>query len=216
MLRYVFTVRNGDMKMKVNYITIEREYGSGGTRIARELSESCGIPCYGEEILESVASVYDISVEQIQKYEENVTGSFLYSIYAMSRLQSGNTEPLTEEGRVFLAEQREIVKMAANGQSIFLGHCACEALKDKSGLIKVFIRCSDNEVKRNRIIREYGIVKADAESVRKRFDKKRSGYYYSNTGKKWNDMSNYDIVLDSAKLGTDGCVGALKGVFRSV
>ena len=41
--------------MKFRYITIEREYGSGGTKIARKLSEVCGIPCYGREILEAVA-----------------------------------------------------------------------------------------------------------------------------------------------------------------
>ena len=41
--------------MKCNYITIEREYGSGGTKIARRLAEECGIPCYGQEILEAVS-----------------------------------------------------------------------------------------------------------------------------------------------------------------
>lgn len=198
--------------MKVNYIALEREYGSGGTQIARTVAEACKIPCYGEEILKAVADRYNISVQQIEKYEETVTGSFLYSIYALSRLQSGSTQPLTEEGQVFIAEQQEIRQMAARGRSIFLGHCACETLKEREGAVKVFIRCTDPEQKRNRIINEYGISPADAESTRKWFDKKRSSYYYSNTGKKWNDFSEYDIVLDSAKLGISGCVGALKGI----
>lgn len=29
--------------MSYKYIAIEREYGSGGTKIARQLSEECGI-----------------------------------------------------------------------------------------------------------------------------------------------------------------------------
>ena len=33
--------------MKTKFITIEREYGSGGTTIARLLSDKTGIPCYG-------------------------------------------------------------------------------------------------------------------------------------------------------------------------
>ena len=41
--------------MRYKYITIEREYGSGGTEIARRVAEECGIPCYGKEILEFVA-----------------------------------------------------------------------------------------------------------------------------------------------------------------
>ena len=44
--------------MKCRYITIEREYGSGGTSIAHLLSEQTGVPCYGREILEKVAKRY--------------------------------------------------------------------------------------------------------------------------------------------------------------
>ena len=36
------------------YVTIEREYGSAGTEIAKKLSKECEIPCYGREILEEL------------------------------------------------------------------------------------------------------------------------------------------------------------------
>ena len=39
----------------MKYLTIEREYGSGGTKIARELAKICEVPCYGEEILEAAS-----------------------------------------------------------------------------------------------------------------------------------------------------------------
>lgn len=200
--------------MKVNYIAIEREYGSGGTEIAKKAAKACQIPCYGSEILEAVAEKYNISPEQMQQYEENTTGSFLYSLYTLNRIQTGNAQPLTAEGQVFLAQQKEIKRMAAGGRAIFLGHCAAESLKEYKGVVKIFIRCSDPEAKRKRIVEEYGISPADAEATRKRFDKKRSSYYYSNTGKKWNDFSEYDMVLDSGKLGVEGCVGALKGIIE--
>lgn len=200
--------------MKTSYITIEREYGSGGTKIARTLSEICNVPCYGREILEEVAKKYDISVEDIQKYEENTTGSFLYSLYSLYRLQSGDSDPLTVEGRVFIEEQKAIKQLSAKGKAIFLGHCTSEALKDRSGVVKVFIHCSDQEAKKERIIRDYGIPESEVENTRKRFDKKRSNYYKSNTGKNWYSQLNYDIVLDSAALGIDGCVDLLKGLIK--
>ena len=37
------------------YVTIEREYGSAGTEIAKKLSKECEIPCYGREILEELS-----------------------------------------------------------------------------------------------------------------------------------------------------------------
>ena len=94
--------------MKYNYITIEREYGSGGTKIAKGLAEKCQIPCYGREILEAVAKKRNISVEAIEQYEEKATNSFLYTIFVMNRIQSGDADMLPEEGHIYLEEQKEI------------------------------------------------------------------------------------------------------------
>ena len=199
--------------MKFNYVTIEREYGSGGTFVARKLAEECGIACYGRGILEEVSKEYNISPESIEQYEETVTNSFLYSILIISRAQAGDPDMLANEGHIYVAEQLMIKKMAARGRAIFLGHCASEALKEKKGVLKVFIR-SSKEDKAIRIMETYGTDPADVELVRKRFDKKRSNYFYANTAKRWDDYSNYDIVLDVSALGIDGCVAALKALME--
>jgi cytidylate kinase len=196
--------------MKIKYLVIEREYGSGGTKIAQLAAKNLGIPCYGKQIIENVSEKLKMSVEEIQKYEENVTGSFMYTLYMMAQAHSGNSDMLTKEGQIFVAEQSEIQKLAKQGNAIFLGHCASEALKEENHVIKVFIHCSDNLIKQERITKDYGIEKARADSVRERFDKKRAHYYYVNTNCKWKDFSNYDIVLDSAKLGIEGCAGVLE------
>ena len=200
--------------MKFRYITIEREYGSGGTKIARSLSEATGVPCYGYEILEAVAKKQGIPVEGINQYEEKATGSLPYAMFVMSRVQTGDPNMLTTEGKVFLDEQLEIRRLSMKGPAIFLGHCASEALRDQKHLVKVFIHSEDeNEVKK-RITEDYGIAPADVESTRKFYNKKRAGYFRANTGNEWKDLKNYDIVLDSSKLGIEGCVNILRGVFE--
>lgn len=200
--------------MKCRYITIEREYGSGGTRIARLLSQRTGIPCYGREILEEVSREHQISVEKIERYEETATNSFLYSVYMLTQAVSGSGDMLTGGGYIYVAEQAVIRRLAAKGPAVFLGHCACEALKEAEGVVKVFVRCSDEEAKRRRIMEEYGIPEAQTDMVRRKFDKKRSNYYYANTVKKWDDFRNYDLVLDSGRLGTDACVEILRAVMQ--
>ena len=74
--------------MNIRYITIEREFGSGGTKIARCLSESTGIPCYGKEILENASKKLNMSIDEIEKYEENVTNSLLYTIHMMAHWET--------------------------------------------------------------------------------------------------------------------------------
>lgn len=198
--------------MKCRYITIEREYGSGGTQIAQLLSRECKVPCYGREILEAVAKRKGISVERIEQYEEKATNSLLYALVMMGRAQSGNADMLTTEGLIYLEEQEEIRKIAMEGRTIFLGHCASEALKDKEGVIRVFIRSASNEAKRRRIRTDYGIAEKDVDAVQKFYDRKRANYYYANTSKNWKNLNNYDIVLDSSVLGIEGCVSVLKGL----
>lgn len=200
--------------MKFRYITIEREYGSGGTKIGRELSKVSGVPCYGREILEAVAKKRGITEDQINRYEESVTGSLLYTIFVMGRMQSGNQDMLTEEGKIFLDEQLEIRRLAMDGPAIFLGHCASEALRDQKGVIKVFIRSSDDQEVKKRIEEDYQITKDKVESTRRYYNKKRAGYYRANMGNDWKDIKNYDLILDSAVLGIDGCVKVLKGIFE--
>lgn len=199
--------------MSFRYITIEREYGSGGTQIARQLAGECGISCYGREILEAVSRRLTVPVEQIETYEEKVSNSFLYTSFMLSRIQTGNADLLTTEGHIFVAEQQEIVRLAGSGPAVFIGHCASEALKDRK-VLKVFIRCSDDAEKKKRIAEEYGIPSANIDATRRRFDSRRARYYFANTAAKWEDLRNYDIVLDSAKIGIDGCVAALKGLIR--
>jgi cytidylate kinase len=198
--------------MKVNYLVIEREYGSGGTEIARLVGEAAGIPCYGKEIVDITAKKLNRSPADVEKYEETVTGSFLYTIYMMAQANAGSSDMLTKDAQIFVAEQEEIQTLAKQGNAIFLGHCAFEALREEAGVVKVFIHCSDKEQKRERITRDYGIDPSETDAVRERFDRKRANYYYANTKHKWKDYTNYDIILDSAKLGVDGCAALLKQI----
>ena len=110
------------------YVTIEREYGSAGTEIATKLAKECGIPCYGKEILEELSRKAGMSVDKLEQYEEDATGSFLYSLYVMTKVQSGDTDYTDLKGKVYIAEQKIIKEFANEGPAVFLGHCAYEAL----------------------------------------------------------------------------------------
>ena len=198
--------------MGYQYLVMEREYGSGATQIGGRLSEILGIPCYGREILEQVAKKGHISAEQIEAYEEKATNSFLYSVYLMSRMDTGESNLASAESNIYLAEQKVIRELAASGPCILIGHCAAQALKDKKDVLRVFIH-ADKQTRLRRAVEEYGIAQADAPRVLKKFDKKRENYYRANTSADWKDPDEYDMMLNSARLGTDGCVEILKDFY---
>ena len=50
----------------------------------------------------------------------------------------------------------------------------------------------------------------DIDKYIQKTDKSRSDYYRYYTGQEWTDARNYDLCLNSEKLGDDGCVEAIK------
>lgn len=198
--------------MKTRYVVLEREYGSGATRLAREAAKQAGVPCFGKEILDAAGQETKVSPDAIERYEESATNSFLYSLYVFAH-QGGDM--LTQEGKVFVAEQKAIRHMAdQNRRAMFIGHCAVEALKDREGVIRVFVTCR-NDVKKHEIIaKEYGIAPAEIEHTRQYYDRKRAKYYEANTGKKWSDPSNYDLILDTGSLDDNVCIAILRSLFE--
>jgi cytidylate kinase len=194
--------------MKYKYVVIEREYGSAGTRIGELLSEMSGLPCYGRSILEQVSERLQIPVAQIEQYEEKATNSFLYSVYCMGKLTTGVNDYLSDEAKIYLEEQEVIRSIVAQGPAIFIGRCASNAVNERDDALHVFIH-ADKSVRRERAVREYGILPEQVDNVIHKFDKKRSNYYSEFTGKKWRDYQNYEMVLDSGRLGIENCAGMI-------
>lgn len=198
----------------IQYITIERQYGSGGSRIAQKLSRQTGMSCYGYQVLEKAGQLLHVPAQQLERYEESTTNSFLYSVNMLGTAHAADPDMLMREGHLFVAEQLAIRELASQGRAIFVGHCASQALRDFNGVLKVFIK-APLEDRKHRAMAEYGISQQAVEATIRRFDKKRSGYYSINTAKKWQDPSNYDMILDSGTLGIDGCVAVLKALLPS-
>ena len=87
--------------MHYQFITIEREYGSGGREIGELIEQKTGVPCYGRQILERVARRMNVAPEQIEDCEEKATGSMLYSLYTMSPIAAAPMDMLPMEGKVW-------------------------------------------------------------------------------------------------------------------
>lgn len=186
--------------MKFNYITIEREYASGGSEIGKKASELLNIPCYGREILDLTAQRRNVSAEYIEELEENTSGSFLYSLYRMSNL----TGSPTASEAVNIDEMNVIRELAGNGPAIFVGRAAAFSLTNVNKVLKVFIHASQ-EYREVRANETYGVDVDKVKAVIKRYDKRRSSYYKANFGKEWKDYASYDLVLDSSIFGIEKC-----------
>ena len=78
-------------------------------------------------------------------------------------------------------------------------------MKDRSDCLDVFIH-ADTDFRSDRIVRLYGESEKSPEARLNEKDKRRSINYQHYTGRVWGQPANYDLCLNSGKLGIDACV----------
>ena len=96
---------------------------------------------------------------------------------------------------------RNLVK---KGPCVIVGRCADFVLKGRKNVIKVFIY-ADLDERKQRIEHVYKEAKGKALDKIEKTDKQRASYYEHYTGKKFGEMTNYDMCLNSSIIGIDGC-----------
>lgn len=192
---------------KIKIITIGREYASGGRVVGKLISEKLGIPFYNKEILHMAAENLNMSAEDVKYADETAANSLLYSMSLMSNLSMGTTLPIND--RIYIEEREVIKKLAQQGPCVIVGRCADSILRDiRDDVLNVFIY-ADSESRAKRAVEEYGESPESVYQSLRKHDKKRSTYYNLNTGQKWGAKDNYDLCLNSAKIGIEMCADSI-------
>lgn len=192
--------------MKQLVITISRQYGSGGRIIARRLSEELGVPFYDKEIIQKVSEQTGLTEQYIRQTEARPTGSFLFDLYSMTQ-----TMPLPDQ--VFVAQCKYIQDVAKH-PCVIVGRCADYVLEEHPRCLRVFVQAPlEQRVRRAR--EEYGVTEGNVEAFVKQQDRYRASYYSHFVGRKWGDMGNYDLCVNS-RMGIDQAVSAIKAAALSM
>ena len=188
---------------KIRIITIGREYASGGRTVGKLISEKLGIPFYNKEILHMAAEKLNMSADDVKNADETAANSLLYSISLMNNPSSASSLPLND--RIYIEEREVIKSLAEQGPCVIVGRCADSILKEiRDDVLNVFIY-ADSEARAKRAINEYNESPDSVYASLRKHDKKRSTYYNLNTGQKWGAKDNYDLCLNSSKLGIEMC-----------
>ncbi len=197
-------------------ISIGREFGSGGKYIGQELAKRLNIKCYDNELLSKVSENYHIDMKMLEEVDEKQKSSFWYS-FASNYVFSNNNEvsPISAEDNLFL-KQAKVIEELYNSEesSIIVGRCSDYILKDKTNVIKLFVYSSDMNFKVNRKIQYEQLNKVIAEKKIKQTDKQRAEYYKHFTSQTWGDRNNYDLCIDTSKLGVDETIDVLESYIR--
>lgn len=191
--------------MEKKIITISRQFGSGGRSIAKRLAEALEYDYYDKEIIDKVAAESGFSKDYIAELGEHAPGKTTFSYGFETHGVPGVMNGMSTLDYLWCSQRKVICDIAAKGRPcVIVGRNADYILRDRDDVLNVFIH-ADIEVRKNRIV-EYGETKGDPIKVINAQDKKRRSNYKHYTDREWGYAPNYDLCLDTGRLGIDKCL----------
>ena len=197
-------------------ITIARQYGSGGKTIGQMLANDLGIPFYSREILRLASDDSGIREELFNQADEKLRSNPLFGaskkVYT-GGLISPESDDFVSSENLFNYQAKVIKELAEKGSCVIVGRCADFVLKDRADVVSVFVHaqadyCMERAMERNDMSRK------EMEKFIAKTDKYRGDFYHYYTGNVWNDARNYDLCLNSSKLGFEKCVEEIKAYIK--
>lgn len=171
-------------------VTIGRENGSGGRDVGRIVADLLGVRCYDREIIETTAAKTGLSIEEVERSEENRRRSPFY----FGGIPSSNP--------IFEGQSEAIAALASEGPCVFVGRCADYVLRDRDDVISVFVTAPlPDRIRRSS--ERNGISETDAADRVSKKDAERAEYYRRYTGRIWGSVSNYDLSVNTSRIGVD-------------
>ena len=182
-------------------VTIGREHGSNGHLVARALAEALGYVCYDKEIVDHTAENSNFSKEVLDTFDEKRVSPYIVPIPHYL----GLNESFRLNMQLASAQFDVIRSLAEKGDCIFVGRCADYVLRNRQDVVKVFVMADENF--RIRTMMERRNLSEDAaKKLIRQVDKDRASYYKYYTDQIWGERENYDLVINSGRVGVDGTV----------
>lgn len=199
-------------------ITIAREFGSGGTRIAKKLARELDIPVYDREILKLASQESGIKEELFAQADEVARRNPL--LRAIRAANNGELIPSPPDTGNYLSDenlfryQAKVIRELTQAQDcVIIGRCADFILRDVDYVLNVFVHAPlENRIEEEMRIRT--LSRADAEKLTRKTDKRRADYYRYFTGRDWRDAAHYDLCLNTGRLNIDQCVAMVESALE--
>ena len=193
-------------------ITIGRQYGSGGADTGRRLAEELGLGFYDKNILRMNSDESGIKESYFHLADEKAGNKLLYKIISSLTPEKGAPSfgsDLISADNLFRFQSEVIRKLAAEESCVIIGRCANYVLDGMEGLLRVYLY-ADIDVREARIREKDLYDEKEVLKNIKRIDRERRDYHRYYTGRDWQELDNYDLVINTTHIGVDGAVAVIK------
>lgn len=207
---FIINQKREGKRMKKYVITIARGFGSGGKEIGVKLGERLGIPCYEQQLLRMASEQSGINEALFNLADEKLEVKDKLKGLPFNYVVEPSDKRFTSNNNLFNIQSELIRKLAGEESFIVIGKCADYVLKDFVNVASFYIEAPRADCVAS-ITKKMGVTEAEAHRLIEKTDKYRADYYKHYTkGNYWTNPVNYDMTLNSARVGRDRCVDVIE------
>ena len=192
-------------------VTVSRQYGAGGSEVARRIAAQLGWTVIDNEFVGAVAAQAGLPAEAVAAQEERVPSLMARLARALAisspEVLVANTAGALEadEARLVEVTERVIREAAAHGRVVLVGRGAQALLAGAKEQDALHVYVTAPREDRIRVVTErHGLSLAEAAHAVDRTDADRDRYVQRHYRRRRDDAANYHLVVNTALLGYDG------------
>lgn len=190
-------------------ITISRQYGAGGSEVARLVAAGLGWRVVDNDIVDRVAARAGLAPEVVARHDERVPGFVERLARALMASSQEYTVPelgvavREEEPTIVRITERVVQEIAAEGRVVLVGRAAPAVLGTAVEALHLKVVAPRNF--RIRLAQQTeGLDARAAEKLMDETDASRARYHREHYGRNWDDPAHFHMVLNTGLLGIDG------------
>lgn len=192
-------------------ITITRQYASGGSDVARLVAAQLEWDVIDNEFVDQVARRAGLPADEVAQREERAPGLLERLARTLATaspelfIASGapRVAPPQDEAALVQLTERVIAEAAAHGRIVLVGRGAQAVLAQRSDALHVYV-AAPRAWRMTLAVERLGIDPAEADRVIDETDRQRDQYVRTYYRRHRQDLGNYDLVVNTEKLGIDG------------
>ena len=210
-LCYNLTIKYRVCRREV-FLWHNRMYGSGGRLLGKALAEKLGIGFYDKELIQLASEKNQIPYKELEKVDEKKASQWRLPVKEQMQMQPQyHFHPMNDV--LFETQSQVIQELSQKEDCIIVGRCANYILGDKCFSLFVY---APFEYRVQSIMERLGREEKSARTLVKKMDKTRKSYYEFFTDEKWQDLSNYQMCIDTSRFDQEFLLKILADVYNAL
>jgi cytidylate kinase len=199
--------------MAFRVVCISAVDGARGEEVAPAVASALGYRLVDEEIIRNAANEAGIDAAQVAEVEQRRSAAIRLldslgsntslATFAMAGYVPGHEAPVESDLRGLI--RTAIEETAERGDAVIVAHAASMALGNRDDVLKVMLTAS-REAREQTLAEQRNLNEKDAKKQVDRGDANRADYLKRFYGITHESPADYDLVLNTDRLGTEGAV----------